>query len=84
MRSLSLAIPVLVPQTPVTDEIGSEVGSEWISTYSTALGSDVLAQGAAWIKHRNPGEPGPDLSQYNWEGFADGLTSAYQQAIETP
>lgn len=83
MLSLSLARPVLAPLTPVTREISAEVGSGWVSTYSTTLSADVLARGAEWIDRREPNNTEPDLSQYDWEAFAEGLTSAYRQVIDS-
>ena len=83
MRSLSLARPVLVPLTPVTREISAEVGPEWVSTYTTTLSADVLARGTEWIERREPDDNEPDLSQYDWEGFAEGLISAYRQVIDS-
>ena len=83
MRSLSLARPVLAPLTPVTREISAEVGSGWVETYSTTLNADVLARGTEWIERREPDDNEPDLSRYDWEGFAQGLTSAYRQVMDS-
>lgn len=84
LLALSLARPVLVPFTPVTREIATEVGPEWVSTYDTTLTADVLAQGAQWVKSRAPSSEKPGLSKYQWESFAEDLISAYQRLMKTP
>ena len=79
MLSLSLSRPVLAPITPVTRDIEADVGSRWVSTYSAGLTPDVLTQSAEWVRSRADGGDGPDLSGYEWELFAEGLTTAYNQ-----
>lgn len=79
LAALSLARPVLVPDSAVNRLVRDEVGPEWVTLFGNLSGAEIdqaitrarnLAQGSA-----------PDLSARTWEGVASAHLAAYLQAI---
>lgn len=58
--ALSCSTPVLVPSTPVFDELSSQIGEGWLMTYTGPLSPQVLEEAIAWASASRPDRP--DLS----------------------
>jgi beta-1,4-mannosyltransferase len=86
LLALSLARPVLVPETAVTKALRSEVGSEWVITYAGELGPDVLnaAADAARTRSDRGANLGPDLGRRQWPEIARRHALVYRQAGSRP
>jgi beta-1,4-mannosyltransferase len=75
--ALSLDRPVLVPATPLTEELADEVGSEWVLTYHPPLDADALGRALASTK----GTSGrPDLSRRDWPTIGAAHAAAFADA----
>lgn len=79
MLSLSLHSPVLVPSTPVTQEISDEVGNGWVYTFEGTLSSSVMSNVGDRVRGSTFGQP--DLSKYNWELFGRELGEAFRHMV---
>lgn len=78
LLSLSLGRPVIVPETPVTSEIGLDVGPGWLHLFRGDLNAVTLESVIA-----NPERPSsePDLSKYTWQSFAEELADAFEAVL---
>jgi beta-1,4-mannosyltransferase len=81
MLALSLDRPVLVPATPLTEELAAEVGPGWVLTYRPPLDAQTIAQAleeARTVK----GGPQPDLSRREWPAIGVRHEEAFVRAVE--
>jgi beta-1,4-mannosyltransferase len=76
--ALSLDRPVLVPSTPLTEELAEEIGSEWVVTYRPPLDADSLVRALAATEAPRP--RGPDLSRRAWPAIGAGHAAAFTRA----
>jgi beta-1,4-mannosyltransferase len=79
LLGLSLGRPVLVPATPLTEELAAEVGSDWVLTYRPPLDAQVLAKGLATTRSLRD-RPPPDLSGRDWSPLGALHASAFAHA----
>ena len=81
LTALSLARPVLVPDTLVNRDLAAEVGPGWVMTFDGDLtGADLSA---ALEATRQPGRgDAPDLSRRDWSLAAPGHLQAYRRALD--
>ncbi|MDD9207706.1 glycosyl transferase [Georgenia sp. 10Sc9-8] len=80
LLALSLGRPVLVPSSPVNEEISAEVGPGWVSTYDGALTGSVLTNALANARSL-PSEAVPDLSRRSWPEIGRAHAVAYATAV---
>ncbi|TFB51748.1 hypothetical protein [Cryobacterium tagatosivorans] len=78
--ALSLGRPILVPSNAVTEALRTEVGQDWVITYSGEISAAVLAEGMARARAQR-GETGPDLSRRRWDDVIDRHFEAYESAV---
>jgi glycosyltransferase involved in cell wall biosynthesis len=79
LLSLSFGRPVLVPRTPVFDEIASLVGEDWVRRYDGGLTVEVLEAFISAARASNPADAGyPDLGLFSWDRMAAGTAEFYQ------
>jgi beta-1,4-mannosyltransferase len=78
LLALSLDRPVLVPATPLTEELADEVGSDWVLTYRPPLDGPTLARALAATVHPRTGRP--DLSRRAWSAIGAGHAAAFARA----
>jgi beta-1,4-mannosyltransferase len=78
LLSLSLGRPVLVPSTPVTQELQALLGDGWVRTYAGSLSKSVLLASLADA----PDPDRPDLADMSWNRFATSLVDAYSDIVE--
>lgn len=76
VAALTLARPVLVPETPGTTLIGDEVGPGWVLTYRGELTAEVLRGALAQVA-AGPPATAPDLSARSWPSVAARHVEAY-------
>lgn len=92
LLALSLGRPVLVPRTPVTDDLAAEVGAAWVQRYDGDLSSSHLsaalsavaglAEGARLTGGADGAGPhGPDLSARGWPAAGAAHARAYAAAL---
>lgn len=92
LLALSLGRPVLVPRTPVTDDLAAEVGPDWVHRYDGALRAAhlaaALAASAALLSSPGAAGPdgvggsdGPDLSARGWPAAGAAHARAYAAAL---
>jgi beta-1,4-mannosyltransferase len=79
MLALSLDRPVLVPTTPLTEELAAEIGSDWVLTYEPPLGADGLARALEATEHRTGR---PDLVRRDWPAIGAQHAAAFTEARE--
>lgn len=80
MLALSLSRPVIVPRTPVTNEISTDVGSGWIVGFDGALNQSVLVDTSKQASQLTDSSD-PELSKYSWVWFAERLSEAFHQVV---
>jgi beta-1,4-mannosyltransferase len=76
--ALSLGRPVLVPATPITEEIADEVGSDWVLTYDPPLDPGALTRALAATEA--PQHESPDLSRRDWPAIGNEHAAAFARA----
>jgi beta-1,4-mannosyltransferase len=79
--ALSMSRPVLLPRTPVFEEVRTAVGAGWISFYEGRLEPADLE---AFARHAEQldAEPGaPDLSASAWPALAERLLDFYRSLL---
>jgi len=81
LLALSMGRPILVPFTATTEELSSEVGAGWVTTFRGRLTAETLTAtlGSASILS---GEP--DLSRRDWARGARLHRDAYDQVYRSP
>lgn len=80
LTALSLARPVLVPNTAVNRDLAAEVGPGWVMMFDGHLGANDLA--AALAAARETGRAAtPDLSRRDWGLAAPAHLRAYRRAL---
>ncbi|MCR2815870.1 hypothetical protein [Microbacterium jiangjiandongii] len=77
--ALSLERPVLVPRTPSTIALQSEVGAEWVRIYDV-LDANELNNASIWASERAQGAR-PNLAGRSWEIVRASHGSAYRHAM---
>jgi beta-1,4-mannosyltransferase len=78
--ALSLDRPVLVPSTPVTDQLAAEVGPGWVLTYRGALAAEDISRALSSARG-TPGRRPPDLSQREWVAIGARHAEAFRRAV---
>lgn len=78
--ALSLDRPVLVPSTPITEEIAAEVGPGWVLTYRGTLAGEDIARALEDVRQATVRRP-PDLSRRDWDLVCSQHAAAFAQAI---
>ncbi len=76
--ALSLRRPVLVPASPVSDELAREVGEGWIIQSHTDISSEVIADALAAVRTRRTAQP--DLSARAWKSVAAAYANVFRKA----
>lgn len=80
LLALSLARPVLVPSTPVTEMLREEVGDCWVHTYEGTI-SDLAIRAACAEVRNHSAMVLPDLTLRNWPDIARQHREAYVDAV---
>lgn len=80
LLALSLARPVLVPQTRNNAAVAAEVGPGWVFMYEGALDARVIEDGLQAARRARPA-PRPDLSQRDWSRAGVSHYRSYVAAI---
>lgn len=80
VTALTLARPVLVPETPSVARIRDEVGAGWVLAYRGELTAGVLRDALAQVADGPPTTP-PDLSARAWPAVAERHVEAYAWAL---
>lgn len=75
--NLSFGRPALVPATESLQELQSEVGGEWVKTFSGELTAEHLKICREEMKQTAPAAK-PDLSKFEWEAIAQQTKTVYQ------
>jgi beta-1,4-mannosyltransferase len=78
--ALSLDRPVLVPSTPMTEEVAAEVGPGWVVTYQGALESADIIR-ALQLAGECTDRTSPDLSRRAWDTIGSQHAQAFARAI---
>jgi beta-1,4-mannosyltransferase len=78
--ALSLDRPVLVPSTPITEEVADEVGPGWVLTYRGGLEAHTIAQ-ALETAGQSRDRPPPDLSRREWDVAGAQHAVAFARAV---
>jgi beta-1,4-mannosyltransferase len=78
--ALSLDRPVLVPSTPITEELAAEVGPGWVLTYKGTLEADEISGALEEARH-SPGRRSPDLSRREWDVIGSQHAAAFVRAV---
>ena len=81
LLALSLDRPALVPTTAVTQDLQSEVGSQWVYLYDGTLTAAVLEEAAR--RASEPRESHPDLSRRDWSNVAAEHFAVFRRALRT-
>ncbi len=76
--ALSLSRPVLVPDTPTTRALSTEVGPGWVHRFTGVLDSEILEQ-ALTASSIHPTRP-PQLEDRDWTVVAARYGAAFRQA----
>jgi beta-1,4-mannosyltransferase len=79
--ALSLDRPVLVPSTPITEEVAAEVGPGWVLTYQGALGTDDICRALAAVRRASSNPTAPDLSRRDWDVVCAQHAAAFTRAV---
>jgi len=80
LMALSLDRPVLVPDNPVTRDLGTEVGDGWVLRYGGELTPERLLEAAAEAARLAPGDR-PDLGSRDWHHAGAQHLAAYRRAV---
>ncbi len=78
---LSLARPVLVPDTPFNRALASEVGARWVHMFDGELSSRTLVDAVARVRRDAGGEP--DLTRRDWNDAGRRHRNAFVLALRT-
>jgi beta-1,4-mannosyltransferase len=78
--ALSLDRPVLVPSTPITQEVAAEVGSGWVLTYHGRLESADIVR-ALQLARESTDRASPDLSRRAWDAIGSQHADAFARAV---
>ncbi|HLM64286.1 MAG TPA: glycosyltransferase [Acidimicrobiales bacterium] len=79
--ALSLDRPVLLPSTPITEELAAEIGPGWVLTYQGALEAEEISRALEEARHA-PGRRSPDLSRREWDVIGSQHAAAFVRAVE--
>ncbi len=82
LAALSMGRPVLVPASPITDQLAAEVGPEWIQRYTGAMSPSVLASALEGVRASLEPDARPDLSARDWGLTGERHVDVYRQAVE--
>jgi GT2 family glycosyltransferase len=80
MLALSLDRPVLVPSTPITEELAAEVGPGWVLTYRGALAAGDLSRALREVRDAPARRP-PDLTRRDWDAIGAQHAAAFARAV---
>lgn len=80
VAALTLARPVLVPETPSVERLRDEVGEGWVLTYRGELTAAELQRALERVAGGPPPTP-PDLSARAWPAVAERHVEAYDWAL---
>jgi beta-1,4-mannosyltransferase len=78
--ALSLDRPVLVPSTPITEELAAEVGPGWVRTYEGSLDARDITRALEEARHMAVRES-PDLSRREWDAIGSQHAAAFVRAV---
>jgi beta-1,4-mannosyltransferase len=78
--ALSLDRPVLVPSTPITEQVAAEVGAGWVLTYNGSLDSQTITNALDVARAVRNGPP-PDLSRREWSTIGAQHAVAFARAV---
>jgi glycosyltransferase involved in cell wall biosynthesis len=78
--ALSLDRPVLVPSTPITEEVAAEVGPGWVVTYEGALEAADISRAMQHAGERSD-RTSPDLSRRAWDAIGSQHAEAFERAV---
>lgn len=77
LMALSRHRPALVASTPVTRELRSDIGAEWVHLYEPELDESDLRRFIQAISRPRDPDLSPDLTKYQWADFGTALVEAY-------
>ncbi|WP_147440377.1 hypothetical protein [Mycetocola tolaasinivorans] len=81
LLSLSLDVPILVPNTPANQALSDEVGPGWVFMYDGELSSIDILNTLTNLRDFPTVVSQPDLSRRDWEQAGDAHEAVYRQAI---
>lgn len=81
--ALSHSRPVLVPRSPVNDDISHEVGAGWIHQFEGDLDSDRLIAVLRDVQ-KNAANTPPNLAARDWDSVGVQLRDAYSLVVSRP
>jgi len=79
--ALSLGRPVLVPRTPSTQALATEVGPAWVSLYDGVLAPEALVAALERAGAHRPATL-PDLTDRDWDLIGTRHAQAYRAAVD--
>jgi glycosyltransferase involved in cell wall biosynthesis len=79
LLSISMLRPVVLPRTPVFEELRAEVGKDWIYLYDGPFDVDVLHAALEWYSGERDGGSFPDLSRRDWATIAERTLAFYRE-----
>ena len=79
--ALSLDRPVLVPSTPITEEVAAEVGPGWVLTYQGTLSTDDICRALEAVRRSPVDTAAPDLSRRDWDVVCAQHAAAFRRAV---
>lgn len=80
LLSLSLDRPVLVPSSPLTEQLAAEVGPGWVLTYAGPLGPDTIQRALADARAPRATDE-PNLTGRDWAMIGTAHADAFATAL---
>ena len=80
LLALSFNRPVVLPRSPVMEELRARVGADWVYLYEGEFNDEVLRQVFAWLKRQSRPERAP-LSSLDWDVLAEQTLVFYGEVI---
>jgi glycosyltransferase involved in cell wall biosynthesis len=77
MLALSFDRPVLAPALGALSELGTEVGEDWVRTYTGDLNSSELQAALTWALDKKRPNSAP-LTKFGWPAIARKTEAAFQ------
>ncbi len=79
LLALSFDRPVLLPRTPVYEELRREIGSQWVHLYDGDISVDVLDHAISLVAQESSSFSAPALgTDYDWDRIAEATLHAYR------
>jgi beta-1,4-mannosyltransferase len=78
LLSLSLERPTLVPRTPVTSTLASEVGEAWVHQFEGPITTAVISSCVTSVRENSPCSP-PALRERDWSVVGQKHQNLYRE-----